>query len=446
MNFKYKYCLLLFAFCCANTIYAQETKLLTLKDAVSLGLANSKSLQLSKLKVAQAVSAYNQAVDLALPTANASAIYNHAEIPNNTLQLGSGNPLNLPKSADAFTGTLGVQELIFAGNKLKYAKESTSILKNIADLGVDSAKEAVIVSIVAAYLHLYKISASKEVINQDLLSLDQQYKQTQRFFEQGLVTKNDVLRVQLQKSNVELISLDLDKNQNIVNYNLNVLLGLPETTILKTATLINIRNENPNFNNFLDSAILHRFEIKKMDYRVALTDKNILATKANVLPTFGVGFNAYFVNPSGSFIPPVNQFITPITLGATLMWNISSLWNNKNKVAERVFIKQEAVLHQSIFLDQLKREVNLNYQNYLQSLNSIKLLTTSIQQASENAQIVQSKYNNNIASITDKLDADTQLFQSKINLEISKADAELAYYNLLKSTGQILSNYSFLNQ
>ena len=446
MNFKYKYSLLLFAFFCANVAYGQETKFLTLKDAVSLGLANSKNLQLSQLKIEEAISVYNQAVDLALPTANTSAIYNHAEIPSHTLQLGSGSPIKLPKSADAFIGTLGVQELIFAGNKLKYAKESTSILKNLATLGLDSAKEDVIVSIVSTYLNLYKIAASKEIINQNLLALDQQYKQTKRFFEQGLVTKNDVLKVQLQKSNVELISLDLDKNQNIVNYNLNVMLGLPENTILKTAALINIRNENPNFNNFLDSAMLRRFEIKKIDYRVALTDKNILSTKANTLPTFGVGLNAYYVNPSGSFIPPVNQFITPITLGATLSWNISSLWNNKNKLAEKVFIKQEAVLYKSIFIDQLKKDVNVKYQNYLQSLNNIKLLTITIQQASENAQIVQSKYSNNIASITEKLDADTQLFQSKINLEISKADAELAYYNLLKSTGQILSNYSLLNQ
>ena len=42
-----------------------------------------------------------------------------------------------------------------------------------------------------------------------------------------------------------------------------------------------------------------------------------------------------------------------------------------------------------------------------------------------------------MASVTDRIDAETLLYQAKINLEIAKADAGLAYYTLLKSTGKI---------
>lgn len=419
--------------------YAQEARLLTLDDAITLGLANSKTLQLSKVKVERAISVYNQTVDLALPTAKTSAIYNHAEIPNHTLQLGSGNPINLPSSADAFLGTLSVQQLIFAGNKLKYAQESTDLLKKVAELGVQNNKEEITISIINSYLNLYKLEASKRVINQNLEALEKQYQQTERFFEQGLVTKNDVLRLQLQKSNIELTGLDIDRNLNIVNYSLDVLLGFPESTTLKTVALNIDENKKGTFNNFLDSAINNRIEIKQIDYSSQIADRNIQSVKADVLPTLGAGLNAYYINPSGKFIPSSNQFITPIALGATLSWNISSLWTNKNKVAEASIQKREVVINKSILLDQLKLEVNRNYQNYLQSLNRIKIISIAINQATENDNIVQSKYNNNIASITDRLDADTQLFQTKINLEIAKADAEIAYYNLLKSAGQKLT-------
>ncbi|MDA9555698.1 TolC family protein [Pelobium sp.] len=421
------------------TTLAQDTKVLSLNDAISLGLANSKTLQLSKVKVEQAVSNYKQTLDLALPSAKVSAIYNHVEIPNNTLQIGAGNPIKLPSSADAYLGTLSIEQLIFAGNKLKYAKESTDLLKKVAELDVENNKEEITLSIINAYLNLYKLEASKKVIQQNLEALDKQYQQTERFFEQGLVTKNDVLRLQLQKSNVELTGLDLDRNQKIVNYNLNILLGLPESTKLQTAPLNVDLNKDLTFSSLIDSAINNRVELKQITYRSQIADKNIASLKADALPTLGAGLSTYYVNPSGKFIPPMNQFITPVSLGVNLSWNIASLWTNKNKVAGATIQKREVEITKNILLDNLKLEVNRNYENYVQSLNRIKLITTAIEQATENDKIVQSKYNNNIASMTDRIDADTQLFQTKINLEIAKADAEIAYFNLLKSAGQQLT-------
>jgi outer membrane protein len=415
--------------------YAQEVKVVSLSNAISLSLANSKILQLSKSKVDQAVSVYNQTLDKALPNAKASAIYNHVEIPANVLDLGSGNPIRLPSNADAYLGTLSVQELIFAGNKLKYAKESTDLLKKIAELDVEKDKDDITLDIINSYLNLYKLEASKEVVNQNINAIDSQLKQTQRFFDQGLVTKNDVLRLQLQRSNIELTGLDLDRNQNIVNYNLNILLGFDGTTNIKTAPLIINPNDNLNFGTCLDSALANRKELKQIDFRTGVDEKNISSLKADKLPTLGAGLSTYYINPSGKFIPGNNQFITPISLGLTLSWNISTLWNTKNKVAEAIIKKTETGITKNILIDNIKMDVNRNYENYIQSLNRIKVINTSIAQAEENDKIVQSKYKNNISSITDRIDANTQLYQTKINLEIAKADAQIAYYHLLKSAG-----------
>ncbi|MEO5911010.1 MAG: TolC family protein [Pelobium sp.] len=417
--------------------YAQEAKAITIDEAITLGLANSKTLRLSQSKVDQAVSVYKQTLDKALPSAKASAIYNHAEIPAHVLQLGPGDPIRLPSSADAFIGTLSIQELIFAGNKLKYAKESTDLLKKIAELDVDKNKDDITLSIIDSYLNLYKLEASRKVIEQNIGALDTQLKQTQRFFDQGLVTKNDVLRLQLQRSNILLTSLDLDRNEHIVNYNLAILLGLNENTKLSTVAPIMKQNSEMTFNSYVASAMLNREELKQSDFRKEVAEKNILSLKADQLPTLGAGLGAYYVNPSGKIIPPQNQFITPLTLGLTLSWDIGSLWSNKNKVAEATIQKTETEITKSIVLDNIKLDIKRNYENYIQSLNRIEVISGAIDQAVENDKIVQSKYTNNIASITDRLDADVQLFQTKINLEIAKADAQIAYYNLLKSAGQL---------
>src|SRR5690606_1919094 len=111
-----------------------------------------------------------------------------------------------------------------------------------------------------------------------------------------------------------------------------------------------------------------------------VADYNIKSAKADLLPTLGVGANMYFINPSGKFIPPVNQSLAPVSIAATLTWNLSNLWTNKNKVAEARIKKEEIQINEGILQDQIKTQVNQDYQNYLKSVERIKILQTSITQ------------------------------------------------------------------
>ena len=127
----------------------------------------------------------------------------------------------------------------------------------------------------------------------------------------------------------------------------------------------------------------------------------------------------------------------PVTIGATVSWNIASLWTNKNKVSEAKIEQNEVTLQKDVLTDQVKTDINKNFQTYQVAVNKIQVLETSIAQATENDKLLASKYKNNVASVTDRIDAETLLYQAKINLEIAKADAGIAYYTLLKSTGKI---------
>ncbi|MDB5014533.1 MAG: transporter, partial [Daejeonella sp.] len=102
--------------------------------------------------------------------------------------------------------------------------------------------------------------------------------------------------------------------------------------------------------------------------------------------------------------------------------------------------RSEVQLSNDLFTDQVKTQVNQDYQNYNRSISKIKILETSIEQAKENNRILESKYRNNVASVTERIDAETQLYQTLINYEIAKADAQLAYFTLLKSSGTLSIN------
>jgi outer membrane protein len=418
-----------------SSAYAQD-RTLNLDEAVKLGIQNSKVLKLSQSKIDQAVSQYNQAKDRALPTGNASFAYNRAEIPANHLELGPTS-FNLPKNADAYLGIVTLNEAIFAGGKYKYARESTDLLTKVARLDADKDKDEITYDVISSFYNLYKVLQSKKVIQQNLSSIDQQIHQSQRFFEQGLVTKNDVLRFQLQRANVELNEIDLESNRKVINYDLDILLGLPESTVINISQITEADRQVGSLNNYIDTAMLNRQEVQQLVLQSKVAETNIKSVRANQLPTLSASAGGYYVDANINPLPKSGNYITPVTVGLTFAWNFSSLWTNKNKVSEARIQRDQVSINQGIISDNIRNDVNRSYENYMVAINKIKLLQTSIDQASENNNILESKYKSNIASATDRADAETLLYQAQINLELAKADAGLAYYGLLKSTGKL---------
>ena len=418
-----------------KSVNAQE-RAISLDEAIKFGQQNSKLLKLSKAKIDEAVSVYNQAKDEGLPSGKASYGYNRAEIPANRLQFGKTS-LSLPKSADAYLGTLSLTQVIFGGNRLKYAEQSTDLLTQVARLNANTDKDEITYDIINSYYALYKVLQSKKVVNQNLATIDQQIKQSQRFFDQGLVTKNDVLRFQLQRSNVDLNGIDLETNRKIINYNLDILFGLPESTQLSINEVVEPGRVIGSLSSYIDTALANRNELRSLDLRTKVAETSIKNIKANTLPSLAASGSAYYVDVSANPIPQSGTYITPISIGLTLSWNFGSLWTNKNKVSQANIQREEVVINRDITLDNVKRDINQNYQNYTMAVEKIKLLQTSIAQAGENNKILQSKYQSNIASATDRADAETLLYQAQINLELAKADAGLAYYNLLRATGKL---------
>ena len=145
----------------------------------------------------------------------------------------------------------------------------------------------------------------------------------------------------------------------------------------------------------------------------------------------------YYINPTGKPIPTDHTVIAPITLGLGLSWDIGSLYTNKNKVREAAAQKQEVLTSKDQAHGRHPQRRPPAFIGYLQALEKIKVLQVAVDQAEENERITESKFQNNLANTTDRIDAQTLLYQSRVNLELAKSDATIAYYAMLKSTGNI---------
>jgi outer membrane protein len=420
-------------------VMAQSTRLLTMEEAVKLGIDNSKQLKQSKNKIDEALTRLAQAKDAALPSAKVSFQYLHALMLARTINIPgfTTTPLELPFDFPAYLGVLSVSEPIFGGNQIKYGKKSADLMVQLSRLDADQDKQDVTYLIISEYINYNKILQNMLIVQQNMQDVDQKLSEITKYESQGLATRNDVLRFQLQKSQMELTQIELENNRQIANYNMNILLGLPDSTVITLPEVAYKLDEHPVFSDMLQQAETNRRELQELSYQDRIADINIKKIHDQRLPTLAASAGGYYINPTAKVIPTDNTVIAPITLGIGVSWDIGTLYTNKNKERQAAVQKQEVATSRDQALDDVRVDVNQSYIGYLQALEKIKVLQDAVEQATENERITESKFQNNLVTTTDRIDAQTLLYQSRVNLELAKSDATIAYYNLLKSTGTI---------
>src|ERR1700744_1346089 len=428
-------CFLLSAVFAANA----QPRTLTLDEAVQLGIQNSKQLKLSAQKIQEAQTRLAQAKDAYLPNATVSFQYLHAlmlsrltEIPGVTQ-----TPIKLPFDFPAYLGTVAVSEPIWNGNKLRYAKQSADIMVQLSKIDADKDKEDVIYLVIASYLNYDEILENQLIVAQNMQDVESKLEQITKYESQGLATQNDVLRYQLQKSQQQITELELENNRQVANYNMNILLGLPDSTQIILPAMTYKPNESFALGDLITQAEANRRELQDLSYQTRISDINVKKIRDARLPTFSATGGVYYINPTGEVIPTHNNLIAPITLGVGASWDIGTLYKNKNKEAEATIQRRELNTQREQALDDIHQDVHKQLVTYQTAVAKLKLLQVAVDQAQENERITESKYTNNLVTTTDRIDAQSQLSQARTNLQLAQSEATIDYYNVLRSTGKI---------
>ncbi|HVA99288.1 MAG TPA: TolC family protein [Bacteroidia bacterium] len=424
-----------------TVVLAQQTQQISLADAVQLGIKNSNQLKLAQAKVAVAVAKANEDKDYTLPNAKLGASYARYDVvsPFQLITSGSSTPLFAlnPQVFSSYMGSASVSEGLFNGFKLKYLRQSADYLQQAAKADVDKDKNDLIFSIVEAYYNIYKMESTKKLIAQSLDQTAQHVKEVQDFLNQGLATSNDLLKVELQQSDIQLSEMDVENSLKIIRYNFNLMIGLPDSTniVIDTNIIASAKTISP-FATCLQNAIDGRSELKSAALQMQAAQANIGMIKSDYYPAVGVGLGYNYINPTSDFVPPTDQFISAWNVGLNVSYNLASLYTTKNKLDEAKAQIDALQAGQDELSNSIKMEVNASFVEYQQTQEKINVLEKSVAQAVENDRIVKSKFDNHIALLSDLLDADVALYQTKIALTNEQADAEIAYNKLLKSIGK----------
>lgn len=436
MNYKLKLLLPAFLlFTAFLSAKAQTSQKITLQQAVELSIKNSSNLKILNAKIAEAVADVREAKDHMLPDAKITGSYlrlggadvNFKNPQNNN---GSGGGPNVNR---ALYGIANVSMPLYVGGRIKYGIESAKYLEQAARLNADNDKEAIAYNATLAYTNIYKAQGSVLLIKQNLEASVKRDTTFSRLEQNGLLARNDFMKAQLQTSNIELSLLDAENNLTIANINMAIMLGLAENTLIEIdSSFINAKRELMPFAVMEKLALQNRKDIQANSMQMKAAAAGIKSAKAEAYPSVALTGGYAAVN-----IPKLITITNALNIGIGLQYNIASLWKTNTKLQRAKSSEIQVSANEQVLNDQIRLQLNKDYQNYLLAQKKIEVTEKAILQATENYRITKNKYDNSLVSVNDLLDADVLLLQTKLNSSVSKADAALAFNKLLQTTGTL---------
>lgn len=414
---------------------AQESRTLTLKDAIDLSLKNSKLLKSNEAKIAQAVAAVKSAEENKLPEANVSASYLYLPAkPNIDLKSGNSNG-GAPSVSQAVYGTLNLAMPLYNGGKIRYGIESAKFLEQAVKLDAENDRGLVILNITNACVNLYKAHSAITLVKENLRQSQQRVKDLANMEKNGLLARNDLLKAELQSSNIELALLDAESNYKLACVNMNIMMGLPEQTVLiPDKSGLSLPTRIKTLDEYEQDAMQNRKDAGAVAFRkksAAIAVKSILADKYPSIALTG-GYIA-------ADIPKFLTVYNAVNIGVGIKYNIASLWKNKSKVEQARATVNQLTASEEMLNDNIRLQVNQVYEAYLLSKKKIEVYEKSVVQATENYRITKNKFDNALATTTELLDADVALLQANLSVTNAKADSFIAYNRLLQAAG-LLNN------
>lgn len=419
-----------------QSLQAQDSaRKITLKEAIDLSIVNSHLLKNNKSKIDEAKAAVKEANEKYLPDVSVSGSYLYLPVNANINIKNAAPGSGGPKVSQAIYGSMNASLPLYSGGKLKYGIESAKYLEEAARLDADDNREALILNTINAYSNLYKSKATVALVKENLDQSNQRVKDFTNLEKNGLIARNDLLKVSLQSSNIELALLDAESNYKLASVNMALMLGLPEQTILladaeslqQTGTLKTIEE-------YEQLALQGRKDIGALALRKKVSDLGIKTVKADIYPSLALTAG-YIAADLPNFLTITNA----ITVGVGVKYNLSSLWKTKSKIDQAEARVQQITASQDMLNDNIRLQINQAYQGYLLSQKKIEVYQKAVEQAAENYRITKNKYDNALATTTDLLDADVAQLQTKLNVSNATADAVVAYNKLLQTAG-LLNN------
>jgi len=429
----------------AVALQAQEKKQLSLDEAINLAVTKSTEATLADTKVATSKFDLENTRNSQYPDFKVSGQYMRITNPNLKLRMPLGN--SEPTEGETASASPEVNQIMFAqasasmplfsGFKIKNSINASENLYQAQTFNAANTKEQLAMQAVVLYVNLYKAQESINLIKENLKSADQRVKDFTAMEQNGLLARNDLLKSQLQVSNIQATLDDAIAKEANINFQLVTFLKLPDGTKLtpNAAYFKNAGGLTPSISE--SEAIAQRNDLEALRWQEKASEANIKIAKGDYYPS--IAFSAGYVALD---IQNVVQVTNAMNFGVGLSYDLAGIFKNGKKVKAAQSRAEETKQQLAIQTDRVKVEVHESLENYNLSIKQNKSYTDAVEQSGENYRIVKDKYDNGLVDTNDLLEADVEQLRAKINETFSKAEITQRYYELLNASGKLTDSFN----
>ena len=436
--------LLYIAVLCSQGVCAQ-TRQMGIEELFRLADEQSKSIQTYRTGAEAAEEALKAAKAQRLPDVNVSlsaSYWGNGKLWDR--DFGNAMTVDMPHFGNNFA--LEAQQVIYAGGAISSGIKQAEIGKALAELDLQKNVQEIRFLLVGHYLNLYKLDNQIKVLQKNMELTDKVIANMKARREQGTVLKNDITRYELQKEQLNLQLTRVKDARKIANHQLVTTLHLPEDTeITPDTSLLERQILTFTEEDWQELAEANHIVLKQTQATIQMNEQKVKQERAERLPHISIVAADHLDGPITIEVPVLDNNFNYWYIGIGVKYNISSLFKNNRKLKQaRLNVRQAQEQHQ-LAQEQIENAVQEGYVNFLTAFTDLRTQENSVRLADENYSVTDNRYKNEMALLTDMLDASNMKLTADLGLVDARINILYNYYTadlgLVDARINILYNY-----
>lgn len=414
---------------CSHHTCAQP-RVMGIDELFRLADQNSKSIQTYKTGKEAADEALKAAKSQQLPDISISASASY---------LGDGQlwdrnfsnyqNIDMPHFGNNFA--IEAQQVVYAGGAISGGIKLAELGKQLAELDWQKNIQEIRFLLIGHYLDLYKLNNQIKVLLRNLELTDQVIANMHARREQGTVLKNDITRYELQKETLKLQLAKVEGACKIANHQLVTTLHLPENTeILPDTTLLDKRIETMSESDWQAIASGSNIDLQQAKLNIAVNEQKLKVEHAELLPHVSIMASDHLDGPITIEVPVLNNNFNYWYVGIGVKYSLSSLFKNNRRIKQAKLNVRQSKENSELAHEQIENAVQAGYVNFLTAFTDLHTQENSVRLADQNYRVTSNRYQNEMALLTDMLDASNMKLSADLGLVNARINVVYNYYKM----------------
>ena len=415
---------------------------LSLQDCRRLALQNNEQITTANNAVEKAKLDRQIAFAQYLPKVDGSVTM--IQLQNQDL-LDIGDVLGLQlQTRGTYLAGINVTLPLYVGGQLTAANRLAAIGQKVSEEQRRKTEMQIIADVDNAYYQLIAVRAKVQMLEAYAQQMQRLYDQVKLAAAVQMATDNDLLRITTKQNEVSYLLQKARNGEQLCGLALANIIGTDfEQTIIPTDTVF-----NSVLSGFPAEEITDRPDLLLLQQQVKASEVLVKKECSNYLPTVAlVGSYSYHDNlklkgelnlPNGKSLD-YNHTIRGGSPYAMLSLKLPIFhWGAEFKKVKKAKL---SLSDSQLQLQQLERsmrvEVRRAVQNVTDAQRMVETATVGRQQADENLRVMRQKYDNQLCTMTDLLDAQSQWQQARSNLIEAQTQLKIYETEYLRVTGRL---------